>query len=609
VTIFCPGFSAEIGSDHQHRYTIAGLTPDTTYHYQVDGFGAGSFRTAPSSAATSVALWALADTQTNPVVHQAIAASIRAAYVAAPEKQTLLLHAGDWTDDDLEATWSSQFFLPGIDYPQLVAQYAELPMAGGRGNHEAAGDVFRKYFPFPYAGDFYWSFDYGPVHVVVVDQYVDYTPGSAQYAWLAADLAATTRPWKIVIMHQPAWTASGGIAGDDTDVQAALHPLFLQHGVDLVLAGHNHCYARAVIDGLQYLTIGGAGGELIVPNPITPNVVTAVSDYHYVAFDVDGATLTLTARRATGALIEEVQLVHDLQAPAVAITAPASGATVDGTVVVTATATDDVGVTAVDFFVDGTAIGSASGTPLSVPWNTGGVASGSHTLLASARDAAGNVGVSTGVTVTVASGGADTQAPAAAVTSPSPGATVAGVVAVTASASDNVAVVRVDLLVDGAAVASATAPPWAFSWNSAAASNGAHAVAARAYDAAGNVGTSAAVGVTVGNPQPLSNGVALTLSGAAGSQARFYVDVPAGASNLVIGTSGGSGDADLYTRSGAPPTLTSYDCRPYLDGNLETCSVAAPAAGRYFVLIHGYAAYGGLGLRASFTPGNSSAGQ
>ncbi len=102
----------------------------------------------------------------------------------------------------------------------------------------------------------------------------------------------------------------------------------------------------------------------------------------------------------------------------------------------------------------------------------------------------------------------------------------------------------------------------------------------------------------------LSNGVPVTgLSGASGSDTLYYIDVPSGASNLTIATSGGSGDCDLYTKFGSAPTTSSYDCRPYASGNNESCPVASPQVGRYYVLLHGYSSFSGMTLTASFTTG------
>ena len=91
----------------------------------------------------------------------------------------------------------------------------------------------------------------------------------------------------------------------------------------------------------------------------------------------------------------------------------------------------------------------------------------------------------------------DGVAPSATITAPANGTTVSGNVAVTANASDNIGVDRVEFLLDGALLGSDASAPYAYVWNSAAASNGAHALQARAVDLAGNTGYSPQVNVTV----------------------------------------------------------------------------------------------------------------
>src|SRR5512146_3537954 len=72
---------------------------------------------------------------------------------------------------------------------------------------------------------------------------------------------------------------------------------------------------------------------------------------------------------------------------------------------------------------------------------------------------------------------------------------------------------------------------------------------------------------------PLSNGVAVTeITGSAGSEKFYKIDVPAGQDSLDILTTGGTGDVDLYVRRGALPTTTTWDYRPYKPGNEETVS-------------------------------------
>ncbi len=104
----------------------------------------------------------------------------------------------------------------------------------------------------------------------------------------------------------------------------------------------------------------------------------------------------------------------------------------------------------------------------------------------------------------------------------------------------------------------------------------------------------------------LQNGVPVSgISGGQGSQANYTMDVPSGASNLSFQSSGGSGDADLYVRFGSAPTTSSYDCRPYLNGNNETCSFASPQTGTYYVMLRGYTSYSGVTLEGNFTEGNN----
>ena len=92
----------------------------------------------------------------------------------------------------------------------------------------------------------------------------------------------------------------------------------------------------------------------------------------------------------------------DTTPPTVALTAPAQGASVSGTVSVNVSATDDVGLTGVQFLLDGLPLGSEdTSSPFSVSWNTGTTAVGNHQLSAVARDAAANTATSANVLVTV----------------------------------------------------------------------------------------------------------------------------------------------------------------------------------------------------------------
>jgi hypothetical protein len=96
-----------------------------------------------------------------------------------------------------------------------------------------------------------------------------------------------------------------------------------------------------------------------------------------------------------------VSVVVDNQVPAASVSGPSTGGTVMGTVAVTAAASDNRGVTRVEFYVDGNLLGVDETSPFTVSWDTTAVPNGSHTLTVKAWDAAGNVTTSAGVTVNV----------------------------------------------------------------------------------------------------------------------------------------------------------------------------------------------------------------
>jgi secreted trypsin-like serine protease len=87
-----------------------------------------------------------------------------------------------------------------------------------------------------------------------------------------------------------------------------------------------------------------------------------------------------------------------------------------------------------------------------------------------------------------------------------------------------------------------------------------------------------------------------SLSGAAGTFTHRSVTVPTGARVLSAVLRGGTGDADLYVRFGSQPTTSTFNCRPFLNGNFEFCTFNAPAAGTWFVSLRAFSAFSGAAL-------------
>ncbi|MDY7228175.1 Ig-like domain-containing protein [Hyalangium rubrum] len=266
--------------------------------------------------------------------------------------------------------------------------------------------------------------------------------------------------------------------------------------------------------------------------------------------------------------------------PTVSITSPAHNAQVQGTVAVTATAADNYEVRRVEFYVDGILIGSDVGAPYQQNWNSTNMANGAHTLTAKAYDAGGRVGTSASVVVYT-----DNTPPTATLTAPAQGALLRGSAQLTATASDAQGVARVEFYDGATLIGTDTASPYALSWNTASAADGAHTLSVKAYDIAGNVRTSVSVGVTVDNTGPttaltapapdahLRKGLMLSASASdthGVSKIEYYVDA------TLLGTYSSTSSMHLWDTQGVADgahtlTVKAYDSL----GNVTTSAGVA----------------------------------
>jgi hypothetical protein len=174
--------------------------------------------------------------------------------------------------------------------------------------------------------------------------------------------------------------------------------------------------------------------------------------------------------------------------PTVSITSPAGGTTYTSaqTVTISASATDNVGVTRVDFYDGATLAASDTTSPYSHTWTFTETSNGVHTWTARAYDAAGNNTASGAVALTVAV--PDTQAPTVAFTTPVTGTTytAAQTVTIGVTASDNVGVRRVEFRDGAVLIRTDEESPFSHPWTITQSANGVHVWSATAYDAAGN---------------------------------------------------------------------------------------------------------------------------
>jgi hypothetical protein len=321
-------------NEHQFIYTIRQLPEHSLTYYRVTIVEAangkahqyeGSFMTPPEPSAASLTFYGYGDTRDNPSMHNNVLHWIGSDALnagASTERQTFLLHSGDFVHRGLEENyWDSDYFHYN-GYESTSEFLKTMPVVGSVGNHECYtngpvfnynADIFRKYWPYAMYStpSYYYSFDYGPEHFVILDVYTSkYDPGSAQYDWLTQELSQSSKPWKIVMFHYPPYDAGAGaaevVAGPDgyantEDIRNYLSPLFEQYDVKLVLNGHRHYYARSEVPvtadpsrKISYLILGGGGAPLSVPDAISGYVVVAKSEYHFARIEIAGAQLQAT---------------------------------------------------------------------------------------------------------------------------------------------------------------------------------------------------------------------------------------------------------------------------------------------------------------------------
>jgi len=201
---------------------------------------------------------------------------------------------------------------------------------------------------------------------------------------------------------------------------------------------------------------------------------TAGYDEYYGEGRIDAARAVSAARNLIAA---------DTQAPIISITSP-TGGKVTGIVPVDVSYSDNVGVTRAELYVNGNKVATDDVGPFAFVWDTAAYSDGAYTLSARAYDAAGNMGSSSGVSVTI---GNDTVAPVISSFNLVDGMNVSPKQIISATATDNQKVSKMSLSIDGQEVAIAYGSSISYNWNTRRLAKGPHMVTLRVWDSAGNV--------------------------------------------------------------------------------------------------------------------------
>lgn len=306
----------------RHEIAITGLAPDTLYHYRVRAAGTPlsadtTLRTAPPADSSSISFSFVGDSCSAP---GNAAATYNAMLAHSPNGFCVTL--GDLAgrgEDNLTDYWQSHFFAPAAPFVKQVSMYPCI------GNHELYDETSFPDFVYPVkyldnwslptdnsGTEFYYSFDKGPVHFVSVDNWwSSYSPGSSQYNWLAGDLAATDRTWKIVFAHNGPYVSQSNKSDGSLTVRSNLVPLLEQRGVDLFLHGHYHEYQRNHVNGVTYVLQGTGGQSLGGKSDDSQSYVQAYAagEYCFTRLDIQGnRMLGQCLRTSDGVVLDGWQL-------------------------------------------------------------------------------------------------------------------------------------------------------------------------------------------------------------------------------------------------------------------------------------------------------------
>ena len=202
---------------------------------------------------------------------------------------------------------------------------------------------------------------------------------------------------------------------------------------------------------------------------------TAGFDPYYGAGRIDAARAVAAAKST---------VASDTQAPTISITSP-TGGKVTGVVPVDVSYSDNVGVTRAELYVNGNKVVTDDVGPFAFAWDASIYGDGTYTLVAKAYDAAGNVGTSPSVSVSI---GNDSTAPTISSFNLTDGMTISPTrQTISLSTTDNQSVAKISLVIDGKEVAVAYGSSLDYNWNTRKLAKGAHTVTVRISDSSGNV--------------------------------------------------------------------------------------------------------------------------
>ena len=325
ITVEGESSTIEVGGGVQqgvHKVNVVDLQPSTTYTYRV-GSGEASewselavFQTQSEDLSAFTFINVTDSQGKTEQDFELWGKTLDKAFELFPDAQ-FIVHNGDLTDDPKkEASWD--FFFSKAK--QWVTRIPLMPVTGNHDEIDKDADRYASHFYLPDNGSAKsnpgttYSFDYGPVHFVVLNTE---SKVKDQTEWLRKDLASTDKPWKIVALHDGPYGGS-----QEKSILKRWVPVFDEYEVDLVLQGHNHEYVRSKPMRNDQVVEENEGTIYVVTHSSGSKFNEKKDDLYYhevhfkytkqvfAAVQISGDTLTFQAYDISGQPIDEFTIVH-----------------------------------------------------------------------------------------------------------------------------------------------------------------------------------------------------------------------------------------------------------------------------------------------------------
>lgn len=259
-----------------------------------------SNETLPPRAETSIRFAVLGDTGTGERRQYDVAKQLWASHAVFPFEFIILV------GDNMYGSERPQDYARKFELPYKPVIDAKIPFYASLGNHDDPNQIYYKLFNMD--GKRYYSFKKDKLGTPGVRFFAldsNYMTRE-QLEWLEKELGSSGSEWKISFFHHPLYS-SGGRHGSEEDLREQLEPLFLQHGINVVFAGHEHFYERLKPqNGIYYFTAGGSAK--LRSGDIRKTAMTAAgfdTDNSYMLVEIDGDQMHFQTLSRTGERVDQ----------------------------------------------------------------------------------------------------------------------------------------------------------------------------------------------------------------------------------------------------------------------------------------------------------------